>query len=93
MGDKSKIDRKKVTGDQPQIGRASPDLTRRSTVFQLLVAGSGVAAAGLLAPRRAHAAYGKCTVSGCYCCSYRGNADNCSNCGHLYSDHGGGTCS
>lgn len=93
MGDKLKIDQKKITGDQPQIGRAGPDLARRSAVFQLLVAGSSLAAAGLLAPRRAHAGMGRCTMSGCYCCEYHGTADNCSNCGHQYTDHGGGTCS
>jgi hypothetical protein len=71
---------------------AGPDLGRRSAVSYLLVAGAGLAAVGFLAPRRAHAAYGRCTKSGCNCCGYEGSTNNCSNCGHQYSDHGGGTC-
>lgn len=87
-----KNDEGNIDGEQQSVAR-SPDLTRRSAVFQLLAASTGLAAVALLAPRRAHAAFGKCTVSGCYCCGFRGNSDNCSNCGHLYSDHGGGSCS
>jgi hypothetical protein len=92
MSDK-KNDDGNIDGRQPQSVPPSPDLARRSAVFQLLTAGTGLATVALLAPCRAHAAFGRCTVNGCYCCTYRGNSDNCSNCGHLYSDHGGGTCS
>jgi hypothetical protein len=76
--------------EQPENDTA--DTTRRSAIRYLAFAGIGLAAAGLLAPRRAHAAYGRCTVSGCYCCGFMGNGNLCSNCGHQYSDHGGGTC-
>ncbi len=31
--------------------------------------------------------YGKCSIGGCYCGSYAGNADTCSNCGHNYQAH------
>jgi hypothetical protein len=92
MSDNLKMDEGKTESDQPQSVRAGPDLARRTAMFQLLTAGTGLAAIALLAPRRAHAAYGKCTVNGCYCCHYQGNADNCSNCGHQYPDHGGATC-
>jgi len=76
---------------QPKDGSA--DIQRRSAVGYLAL-GFGLAAAGILAPRRAHAAYGKCTVSGCYCCGFTnpGQGYQCSNCGHQYSDHGGATC-
>jgi hypothetical protein len=74
---------------QPQKDTA--DLKRRGAV-RYLALGLGLAAAGFLVPGRAHAAYGKCTVSGCYCCGYGGQGNLCSNCGHQYSDHGGGTC-
>ena len=67
------------------------DVKRRGAVRNLAL-GLGLAAAGFLAPRRAHAAYGKCTVSGCYCCAYSGQGNLCANCGHQYSDHGGGPC-
>jgi hypothetical protein len=31
--------------------------------------------------------YGACSASGCYCKSYSGSADTCSNCGHNYATH------
>lgn len=31
--------------------------------------------------------WGACSVNGCYCQSYMGNADTCQNCGHNYSLH------
>jgi hypothetical protein len=76
--------------EQPE--EETVDVKRRSAMSFLALAGIGLAAAGLLAPRRAHAGYGKCTVSGCYCCGYGGQGNLCSNCGHQYTDHGGGTC-
>jgi hypothetical protein len=69
-----------------------PDLARRSALFRLVISGASVAAVGFLAPRHAHAAFGRCTNNGCNCCAYQGNTNNCSNCGHQYTDHGGGTC-
>ncbi|HUB75267.1 MAG TPA: hypothetical protein VL979_14690 [Solirubrobacteraceae bacterium] len=68
--------------------------TKRRGAVRYLALGLGLAAGGFLVPRRAHAAYGKCTVSGCYCCGFTnpGQGNLCSNCGHQYSDHGGATC-
>ena len=34
-----------------------------------------------------HMGYGACSVSGCNCQSYMGNADTCENCGHNYRLH------
>ncbi len=31
--------------------------------------------------------YGACSLRGCNCPSYTGQADLCGNCGHKYSDH------
>ncbi|WP_158225000.1 hypothetical protein [Brunnivagina elsteri] len=31
--------------------------------------------------------YGACSVSGCYCQAYEGNANTCENCGHNYQRH------
>lgn len=94
MSDSRDKDRQPQTdgheAEQPEKDTAN--LKRRSAIRYLALAGVGLAAAGLLTPRRAHASYGKCTVSGCYCCGFAGNGNLCSNCGHQYSDHGGGTC-
>ncbi len=31
--------------------------------------------------------FGKCSVSGCNCPAFTGNADLCGNCGHNYAAH------
>jgi hypothetical protein len=31
--------------------------------------------------------YGACSISGCYCQSYSGQAYTCANCGHNYASH------
>jgi hypothetical protein len=94
MSDSNDKNRKPQTNghEAKQPEKDTPDIKRRSALGYLALAGIGLAGAGLLAPRRAHAAYGKCTVSGCYCCGYGGQGNLCSNCGHQYADHGGGTC-
>jgi hypothetical protein len=70
-------------------GTAAPDIARRKAV-SYLVLGAGLAAAGALAPKRAEAMYGRCWK--CNCCGFEGSSDQCSNCGHNYSDHSGATC-
>jgi len=35
----------------------------------------------------AHAGWGRCSISGCNCPAYQGNADLCGNCGHNYASH------
>ncbi len=83
--DESPVEKSPVEAKEPP----QADLKRRSAVSYLLV-GAGIAVAGLLAPRRAHALYGKCYK--CSCCAFEGTQNNCSNCGHQYSDHTGQTC-
>jgi hypothetical protein len=75
--------------------RGAADRNRRSALG-LLGLGIGLAAAGLIAPRRALACYCACSVSGCHCCGYTdpasGQGELCGNCGHHYNDHRGTTC-
>jgi len=68
---------------------ATPDVARRHAV-KFLLAGAGLVATGLLAPRRAHAYGGRCYK--CNCCSFEGSQNTCSNCGHSYENHSGQTC-
>jgi hypothetical protein len=67
----------------------TPDVARRRAIT-FLVAGAGLVATGLLAPRRAHAYGGRCYK--CNCCSFEGSQNTCSNCGHSYENHSGQTC-
>jgi hypothetical protein len=75
--------------------RGAADLRRRKALGYLGLS-IGLAAVGLVAPRRALACYCGCSVSGCNCCGFMdppsGQPDLCGNCGHHYSDHGGHTC-
>jgi hypothetical protein len=69
-------------------GSATP--TRRAAVTKLTV-GLGLSAAAILAPQAAFATgYGRCDK--CNCCHFEGTQNQCSNCGHNYTDHGGATC-
>jgi len=34
-----------------------------------------------------HGGYGKCSSPGCPCQGYDGGGENCTNCGHLFSEH------
>jgi hypothetical protein len=67
-----------------------PDIARRKAVTYLALGAAGLAAVGVMAPKRAEAMYGRCWK--CNCCGFEGSSDQCSNCGHNYSDHSGATC-
>jgi hypothetical protein len=67
----------------------STDDGRRRAISYLALS-AGLTLVGLMAPRHAHAAYGKCYK--CNCCGFEGSENNCSNCGHRYEDHTGQTC-
>ncbi len=74
--------------NQPVVD--APNTDRRRAVFFLAV-GAVLGSAGLLLSRPARADAGKCYIcSGC--CNFLGTSDNCSRCGHSWTDHTGRTC-
>jgi hypothetical protein len=59
---------------------------RRKSLKMALFGAAGVVAAAVAASA-AHAGYGACSISGCPCKGYMGNAQLCQNCGHQYGAH------
>jgi hypothetical protein len=71
-------------------GELSPGAPARRRAVLFLAVAAGLAAGGMLTPRRAEACY--CPCSKCKCCGFEGSDVNCTNCGHTYGDHFGTTC-
>lgn len=74
------------SGELPKVQHGAYLMHRRKSLKMALFGAAGVVAAAVAASA-AQAGYGACSISGCPCKAYAGNAQLCQNCGHQYGAH------